>query len=154
MGPEVLAASQIASTSAMASTGFDIAGKIFKGFGEKSAQDFQAAKDQRAAEIAKLRADQTDTQLREQLHTTLGNIDAIRAASNIDALSPTTAAIKANETRVADRQRQIAVGNLQAQAREDQLSAKYHQELGNWALVGSFLDAGSSAGKGIYNAYK
>src|SRR5262245_42455433 len=119
MGPEVAAASSIASLA------FSAGSSIYKGFGEKATQEFLAARDQRAAEIGRIRADQFDVQKREELNTTLANIDAIRAASNIDYLSPTTAAIKTEETRVADRERTIGRSNLLAQAREDELSAQY-----------------------------
>jgi hypothetical protein len=135
-----------ASGSSIGNAVFGGTADIIKGYGEQGSQEFLAARDERAAELGRLRASQTDTQLREELNTTLANIDAIRAAANIDPLSPTTGVIKAEEARVSDRARRIKVAGIEAQAREDELSAGYRRELGEQAQVLGFLGA---AAKGL-----
>lgn len=147
MGPEV------AAVTSLASLGFDAGSKIVGGMGTSATQDFLAARDERNAELGRLRAAQTDVFEREQLNTTIANIESIRAASNIDPTSPTSAAIVANETRISDRQREIKVAALNAQANEDQLSAMYRRRVGADALLGSFLSAGSTVAGGLGRAY-
>lgn len=127
--------------------GAKVGGDVLKGYGKQQGAEFEAARSQRAAEIGRLRADQLDTQMREELHTTLGNIDTIRAASNIDYLSPTTAAIKDNETRIADRERGIKVNNLLNQSKEDDLTAGYQKWAGKMGMVGGVFDAFGDVGK-------
>lgn len=99
-----------AGALSIASLGLDAYGSVLKGQGEKASQEFLAARDERQAQLGRLRAAQTGTFLTEQLNTTLANIDSIRAAANIDPTSPTSAAIKTEEKRISDRQREIAVG--------------------------------------------
>jgi hypothetical protein len=50
----------------------------------------QAERAERAAQFGKLQATLADTTMRENLNTTLSNIDVIRAAAKIDPTSPTT----------------------------------------------------------------
>lgn len=137
MGPELAAGASIASL------GFDAAGSVMRGKGEKATQDWLAERDERKAELGRLRAAQTGTFYTENLNTTLASIDAIRAAASIDPTSPTTAALKAEETRISDRERDIRVGGLLAQSREDEASARFRREVGEDALLASYLGAGS-----------
>lgn len=136
--------------SSIASIGLSVASTLNKGYGEQATQEFMAERDQRAADIGRIRAVQTDVHFREQLNTTLANIDAIRSAANIDLASPTSAVLKAEEARVSDRERMIKIANLRSQADEDELSAKYRYQVGKRALLGAYLSAGAqvlSAGK-------
>jgi hypothetical protein len=50
---------------------------------------------------------------------------------------------------IADRQRDIAVGNLLAQAREDELAAQYRRRIGEDALFGGFLTGGAKFAGGL-----
>lgn len=147
MGPEAAA---IASLSSLA---FEGGSKLVAGQGQSASQEFMAARDKRNAEIGRLRADQTDVFEREQLNTTIANIEAIRAASNIDPTSPTSAAIIANESRISDRQRLIKTASLRAQAGEDDASALFRRRVGEDALLGSYLSAGATVAGGIGRAY-
>lgn len=143
MGPELVAAAAIGGLA------LDAGSSIIKGHGDAAAQEFQAGRDRRAAEIGRIKADQTDTQLREELSTTLGMIDVTRAAANADPLSPTGLAIKAEERRVSDRDRRIRVGNIRAQAAEDDASARYRDSAAKTALLGGYVSAGAKVFKGI-----
>jgi hypothetical protein len=143
MGPEVAAAASIGSLA------LDAGGKLVRGQGEAATQEYLAKRDERAAELGRLRAVQTDVALRDELTTTLANIDAIRAAANIDITSPTTFAIKGHETEVSDRQREIKVASINAQADEDEASARYRRRVAEDALFGSYLGAGASLLKGL-----
>jgi len=143
MGPEVVAAAAIGGMA------LDAGGSIIKGYGEKAGQDHMAAQADRAAALGRIKADQTDAALRDELSTTLGNIDVIRAAGNTDPLSPTGMAIKAKEQQVSDRNRITAVGNIRAQADEQQSEAAYRRTAGKYALLGGYIGAGSKVLKGV-----
>lgn len=118
--------------------------------------DFQAERAQRAAEFGRVQADQTDAQLREDLATTVANIDAIRASSNIDPRSPTGYAIKDRETYVSDRTRRNAVTSIRMQAAEDERMAQYgksvaayQRSVGDYALKMGKLGALATVAGGI-----
>ncbi len=143
MGPEVAAGAAIGGLA------LDAGASLFKGQGEKASQDWMAARDQRAAELGRLKADQFDVNLREELNTTLANIDAIRLAAGTDPLSPTGLALKDKETSVSDRDRMTRVAGIRAQADDDEASAQYRRYAGNQALMGSYISAGSKVLGGI-----
>src|SRR6202022_1667893 len=76
----------------------------------------------------------TDTTMRENLNTTLSNIEVIRSAARIDPTSPTTAAVESFETMKSDRQRPAALVSINAQVAEDEASAAYLKQAQRFAL--------------------
>lgn len=138
-----------AGAASIASLGLGVFSSITKGQGTKAADDFQAAKAERAAAFGKLQAGQTDAVMREQLNTTISNIDVIRSASRVDPSSPTTAAIEARDSMVANRQRQTALLNINSQVSEDEASAAYLRKAGDYAVSQSYLDAGIKVGSAV-----
>jgi hypothetical protein len=146
MGPVSPALAAAGSIGALA---LDAGGSAVKGFGEKEGQDFMAAQAERAAALGRIKGDQTDAHLRDELQTTLGNIDVVRAAAGADPFSPTALAIKANETEISDRNRITAVGNIRAQADEREAEARFRRSSGKIALLGGFIGAGAKVGKGL-----
>jgi hypothetical protein len=128
----------------IASLGLSTLSTLMEGQGKKSGFEFQADKAERAAEFGRLQSRLTDTTMRQQLNTTLGNIDAIRGAANIDPTSPTTSAIRDWNQKVGDTQRVAKVMSINAQADEDEASAKYLREAGDFALKTSYLKAGAN----------
>jgi hypothetical protein len=133
----------------LAGHGFQAFGSVAKGMGTKAADDFQAARLNRAAEYGKLAADQTYGQMTEKLNTTLGNIDAVRAAAHDDPTSPTGVAFRDRQEYLGERERGIKVGSILAQARDDEASAAYLRSAGKNALMMGYLGTGASLGKGI-----
>jgi hypothetical protein len=113
-----------------------------KGAATKVADEFQATKANEAAKFGRLQADLNDVTAREWLNTTLGNIDAIRAAAHIDPTSPTTQAVEQWQTQISERQRLAASGTLRAQASADDASAEYLRTAGAFAQQQSYLKAG------------
>jgi hypothetical protein len=75
------ATADIAAASSIASIGCRAFGDVIKVEGISAADHFKAAALDRAAQYGDLRAAQTSGQLTPNLNTTLGNIDAIRAAA-------------------------------------------------------------------------
>lgn len=143
MGPEVAAAAAIGGLALEAGS------SIVGAEGEAASQEFMAARDKRSAELGRLKAGQTDAQLREELNTTLANIQVTRAAANTDPLSPTGLAILENESRISDRARNIKVASIRAQASEDDASAAYRLEAAKTARLAGYLGAGGKALKGL-----
>lgn len=136
------------SGTSLASLGFGIASSLTSAAGEKAAADFKAAKAARAAAFGRVQADQTSAALTEELTTTLGNIDAIRAAAGIDPTSPTSAAIRADETARSFRDRNTRVANILEQAKQNEFDADYFREAGAQAMKIGYLSAASRALKG------
>lgn len=129
------------------SPALSIVSGIMKGEGEQSADDFQAAKLKRSAEYAKGAAAETDTQMRENLNLQLSNIDAVRAAANIDPASPTTAALKDRTAMIGDRSRSIQVGNIMAKAAQDEADSNYLTQAGSFAYkMGALGGVAGAAG--------
>lgn len=133
--------------------GLGAASSIMKGEGTKSADDFKAAQLERSAVYGKLKAEQTDGQMSEQLNTTLGNIDVIRAASNNDPTSPTGIAVKQRQEFLGDRSRTIQVDSILAQAAQDQADANYMRDAGDFALKSSYLDAATGVAQGAAKGF-
>lgn len=133
----------------MASLALTAAGTISKGQGVQAADEMQAAKAEQAAEFGKLQAGLTDTVMRENLNTTLGNISVIRAAGNIDPTSPTTAAIEDRQSQISNRQRNASLVSINAQVASDQASAAYLHQAGAFALKQSYLGAAAGVFGGI-----
>lgn len=142
-----------ASGASIASLGLSVFSSIAKGQGTKAADEMQADRAERAAQFGKLQAGLTDTTMREQLNTTLANIDVIRAAAHIDPTSPTTAAVEGHSTMLSDRQRTAALLSINSQVSEDEASAKYLRDAGDYALKMGYLEGGvkvaSAVGKAV-----
>jgi hypothetical protein len=127
-----------------AGIGLAAGGGILKARSAKRGADFDAAQAEVAARHAKIRADETDTALREELSAVIGNIRAIRASSGISTDSPTTQAVIDNESKIANRERRIRVFNELAQAESDTRSAGQLRRSGREAfLYGSLGSIGS-----------
>lgn len=136
-------AGNAAGAASIASLGFSAFSSIAKGEGTKAADDFQAERAERAAKFGRTQADLADVTMRDELNTTLSNIDVIRAAGRVDPTSPTTAAVGARQALVSDRQRNAAVLSQRGQADEDDASARYLRQAGDYALSSSYIDAGT-----------
>lgn len=146
------AASSMAGPASVASLALTVAGDITKGNATQAADNFQADRAQRAAEFGQMQATLTDTTMREQLNTTLGNIEAVRAAAHADPNSPTGAALLDSSEALSDRQRMAAVGSIKAQSAEDLASADYLRKAGDFAVTQSYLTAATDVAGGVFKA--
>jgi hypothetical protein len=102
--------------------------------GQAAGYQYAAAAADRKARAARTAADETDAALRDELQTTLGNIEAVRAAANVTPDSPTGIALLNRETDVSDRQRQIRVANLRAQGAQSESDALFYRYSAGAAL--------------------
>lgn len=141
-----------ASAASIAGLGLSVFSSIEKGKGTQAGYEFQAAKAERAAEFGKLQAQLTDTSFREELNTTLSNIDVIRAAAHIDPTSPTTAAVEGYSTMLSDRQRTAALLNINSKVAENLSDANYLRQAGDFALKSSYLNAGVQVASAVGKA--
>jgi hypothetical protein len=126
---------------AAGAAGLNYEGTVSKGKGEQAGDNAQADRLDRQAEYGRAAAAETDAQLRENLNVSLGNIDAVRAAQNTDPTSPTTAALRDRTAYIGDRARSIQVGNLNAQADQNESDADYLRQAGSFALSNSRVAA-------------
>jgi hypothetical protein len=144
--------SQAAGGASIASLALTVASDVTQGSATQAADDFKADRAQRAAEFGQVQATLTDVTMRENLNTTLGNIETIRAAAGIDPTSPTTAALMDRSEQLSDRQRMAAVGSQRAQSAEDLASADYLRRAGDFAVTQSYLTAGTDVAKSLAKA--
>lgn len=144
--------SQAAGGATVASLALTVASDITQGSATQAADDFKADRAQRAAEFGQIQATLTDVTMRENLNTTLGNIETIRAAAGIDPTSPTTAALLDRNENLSDRQRMAAVGSQRAQSAEDLASADYLRRAGDFAVTQSYLKAGTDVAGALAKA--
>jgi hypothetical protein len=129
--------------------GLSVLSGIMGAQGQSAAYRYAQSQAERRALAARTAADQTDAALRDQLVTTLGNIEAIRASANIDPTSPTGQAILEREREVSERQRRIQVGNLQAQGAQYESDAAFYGSAASSALGIGYLNAFGSGIKSL-----
>jgi hypothetical protein len=125
--------------SSMASVGFSAASKGVAAQGQAEADVYKAQQLDEAAKYGELKATQTAGQMTRNLTMTLGNIDAVRAASRTDPTSPTGAAVRDYVENIGEEQRGITVNNIQQQARMDENNAAYMRTAASNALLGGDL---------------
>jgi len=142
-------AAKSASNLSMAGVGLSMGSQLLKGIGGFEADKYQSERLERAAEIGRLKATQTSAQMTERLNTTLGNIDAIRAAAHTDPTSPTGVAVREYQEKLGERARDITVGNIEAQVAQDEADAAYFRHAGSIALLGGGIGAGAVGLKGF-----
>jgi hypothetical protein len=132
-----------AGAISLASVGFQAGGAVLKGFGQSTADTFQAEEATRKAEYAGLEASQKNAQMTRNLGITLGNIDAIRAAAHTNPTSPTGAAVRDYTEQVGTEQKNITVDSILAQQQQDEASAAYLRKASSVALLSGSIDAGA-----------
>jgi len=132
-----------ASGMSIAAAGLQAYGDYEKGVGTKAVDEFQAAELERAAQVGELKAKQTNAQLTRNINITLGHIDAVRAAARTDPTSPTGAAVRDYTEEQMTDQKEIQVGNILAQVKQQEADAAYLRYAGNRALLSGEISAGA-----------
>lgn len=126
---------------------------IMKGEGTQAADDMQATQLTQAAAFGETQAKLTDTTMRQNLTSTLGNIEAVRAAANVDPTSPTSVALMDQSTQRSDMQRMAAVGTIRTQDETDLASADYLKQAGNFAMTQSYISAAAGVAAAAGKAF-
>jgi hypothetical protein len=115
----------------------------FKAEGESQGDTYQAERLDVAAQYGDLKATQTSGQMTRNLNTTLGNIDAVRAAAGTDPTSPTGAAVRDNQEFIGNTNKEITVGNINAQTEQERSDAAYYRTASANALISGQLASSS-----------
>lgn len=156
MGDPVSMAVMAGLTTA-ASSGLKVAGGLAQGRAAKLEGQLKAARYQMAAETGRVRAIQTDAAYRDELSTTLANIDAITAGQNRGVDSATSRALADKAETINSRARQIAVSNEKIKAITADSDALMARQAGKRAMNASVLGVlpdALSAAQGLFNAGK
>lgn len=138
-----------ASGGSLASVGLSTYATMLQASGTSAGYDHKASQLERAAEYGDVKATQTNASMTRDLATTLGNIDAVRAAAHADPNSPTGAAIRDNQERIGIDQKLTAVGNINAQSAQQRADAAYYRNASSNAMLGGVLGAGAGLLKAI-----
>lgn len=143
----------MAAGLSIASLGMKAGASVIGGIGAKAGADFEAERAERAAELGRIKADQTDATMREELHTQLAQIDAVRASANVVTDSPTGDAIKARETQLSDRERQTRLLNIRSQVASDEAAATYKRRSGELSLAYGIVGGAGQLAGGVGRSY-
>lgn len=138
-----------AGGNSLASIGLSAYATMLKAEGAATASEWQASKLDNAAKYGELKAVQTGAQMSRSLNTTLGNIEAVRAAARADPNSPTGAAIFDEQEQIGTDQRLTTVNSILAQASQDRADAKYYRSAASQALFSGGIEAAAGIAKGI-----
>lgn len=133
--------------------GIGAAGSILGGVSAKQQADAQAAALQRQADAERAQGSQEAAQKYADQKTLMGNEIAAAAASGGGASDPTILDIYGDTAAKGYQQRQTIVANSENVARGDEESAANAKASGKSALIGGFIDAGSSLLSGASKAY-
>lgn len=125
------------------------AGTAVSAVGTANASEADAARLETNATLARAKADETDTRMREEQSGTIANIRAVRAAAGVSLDSPTQDAIETEERRRSNRD--IATQRANAQSEEEAMRAAASQKRrgAQMSLFAGGLGAASSLAGGI-----
>lgn len=146
MGPEV------AVIASLASVGMSAASQGMAAQGQSTADQFKAQQLEQAATYGELKATQTNAQLTRNLSMTLGNIDAVRAASRSNPNDPSNVAVRDYVEQTGEQQKSTQVSSIEQQARTDEAGAAYMREASSQALLGGDLNIAGTLLKGASGA--
>lgn len=138
-----------AAAASLVSTAFGVAGALQQGASQSAAAKYQAQRAEQAAKYARVNADMTDTYYRDELRSTLSNIDAIRASAGTNPDAPTAVALRDKSTETSNRQRTIAVLNYTQQEKQSLNDASFFRSSAKTYQTAGFLNAGAMAFKGV-----
>lgn len=128
-----------AGLATAASAGLKVAGGLAEGRSAKLDGQLKALRYKMAAETGRVRAVQTDAAYRDELSTTLANIDAITAGQNRGVDSATSRALASKAEDINSRARQIAVSNEMLKAITSDSDAEMAYRAGKQAMNASIL---------------
>lgn len=137
-----------AGGTSIASAGLSAYSTLLKGQSTATADEYQSERLENAAVYGELKAKQTSGQMLRSLNTTLGNIQAVRAAANTNPTSPTGAAVLDNQEDIGNEQRSITVNSILQQARQDRSDAAYYRDAASRAMTMSYVGAAADILKG------
>lgn len=138
-----------AGGGSLLSIGLSAYSTMIEAEGKATANEFQAEKLESAAKYGELKAVQTGAQMTRSLNTTLGNIEAVRAAARADPNSPTGAAILDEQQTIGTEQKATVVNSILQQARQDRSDASYYRYAADQALFAGKISTAAGIAKGL-----
>ncbi len=124
----------------------DAAGSIFGGYSSAAQYTSQAALATQQAKDVNLQATQTSEQRREQLRSSLSNLNANRAEGGMSLDSPTAVAIQSAVTATGNRTEAIGrLGSLNQQQALQWQAAAARRASSN-AITGGYINGFAKAG--------
>jgi hypothetical protein len=129
----------VAGGASIASAGLGLVSSIMQGEGTKAADQYQADVLSEKAQLGQVQATETSANVVMNLNHSLGNIDAVRAASGDNPTSPTAVALRSVTTSNADQSKAIKVGNILTQSEMDTAGAGYLNSAGSFAMSQSVI---------------
>jgi hypothetical protein len=139
----------VAASSSLASTGLGLVSSIMQGEGTQAADQYQAGILTEKAQIGQTQATEVNANSVMRLNQSLGNIDAVRAASGDNPTSPTAVALRGVTTANANQNRAIQVGNILTQSEMDTAGANYLRSAGSFAMTQGIIGGLAGAAKGL-----
>lgn len=109
---------------------------IVGAYGASQGQKHQAAQAKQQAEVGRMQADQIDTAYRDELSSTISNIQNIRASTGAAAFSPTGMALEEGQKKISDRNRTRDVASRNMQATQLDKDAKFLKSSATASLFG------------------
>lgn len=125
------------------------AGTVVSAVGQAEAASAEAQRLETNAVLARAKADETDTRLREEMEGTLGNIRAVRAAAGLSLDSPSQIAIEAEERRRGERDIQTHRANARAEADSMRSAAAAKRRGAQMSMIAGGLNAASTFAGGV-----
>lgn len=135
----------VAGPAAGLSAGLGLVSSVMSGEGTKAADVMQADELSQKAQVGQIAATETNSDLVAGLNRSLGNIDAVRAASGDNPSSPTGIALRDTTESIANQTKAIKVGNILEQSETDTAGANYLNQAGSFALQQGWLSGLASA---------
>ena len=126
-----------------------VGGTIMGAQAQAAGAKAQQLKAQKAAEIARVQADQADSAYRDELETTLANIDTIRASANVDPTSPTAFALRREARDDSDMQRERKVAGIRMQANQYEQDAAFYGSAARNYITAGLVNAGGQMFGGL-----
>jgi hypothetical protein len=139
----------MAQVLGVAQLAMSVAGTFASAQGQAAGAKAQKLKAQKGAEIARVQADQADSAYRDELRTTLANIDTIRASANVDPTSPTAFAIRDQAREDSDKQRIRKVAGLRSQATQFDEDAAFYGSASRNYITAGLVNAGAQVAGGV-----
>ena len=131
-----------ASGASIASSGLKAYGDYESGVGKAAGATYRAQTLEANAQRARVSAVQTGAAESQQLATTLGNIDAVRAAAHGDPTSPMASAYRNQQEDIGQTKKAIDVDQIEAEAKQKESDANYLQYASGQALKQGKISAG------------
>ena len=138
----------IPTALSLAATGLSAGSSLYQGYRASQGNQMEAQAAANAAEMGKIKADQTSGSMTRRMMASVANIEAVRAGAGMSSDSPTGAAITANVMGLGDMNRTAAMTNVNAQISADQNASAFYTQSASEALIGGALGAAGSIFKG------